>query len=110
MPVLSVRLATAADRPMMERLWLMFRHDVSEFRGQLSNSDGTFRGERFQVGVVPRAQYTGSPATPRWYRLACAHRGSVHGRGRWPPALPARIHGDQPRGSRREAGQLCPGV
>jgi hypothetical protein len=32
MNVFSVRLATAADHPTLERLWLMFRHDMSEFR------------------------------------------------------------------------------
>ena len=46
MPTISVRRATAADRPMVERLWLMFRHDMSEFGGQLPNTDGTFRAER----------------------------------------------------------------
>ncbi|MFD4554455.1 GNAT family N-acetyltransferase [Streptomyces sp. NPDC058469] len=44
----DVRPATPADRPTVERLWLMFRHDLSEFRdgGQLPNPDGTFRSER----------------------------------------------------------------
>jgi predicted acetyltransferase len=46
MPTISVRRASAADRPMVERLWLMFRHDMSEFSGQLPNPDGTFRVER----------------------------------------------------------------
>jgi predicted acetyltransferase len=30
---------------MVERLWLMFRHDLSEFGGQLPDPDGTFRAE-----------------------------------------------------------------
>ncbi|MCB5911489.1 GNAT family N-acetyltransferase [Streptomyces pinistramenti] len=42
----SVRRANAADRPVLERLWLMFRHDLSEFRGQLPYPDGTFRSDR----------------------------------------------------------------
>ncbi|PWI18139.1 GNAT family N-acetyltransferase [Streptomyces sp. Act143] len=42
---LSIRPVTPADRPTIERLWLLFRHDLSEFRGQLPNPDGTFRGE-----------------------------------------------------------------
>ena len=46
MPAICVRRATAADRPMVGRLWLMFRHDMSEFGGQLPNPDGTFRTER----------------------------------------------------------------
>jgi predicted acetyltransferase len=46
MPTISVRRTNDADRPMVERLWLMFRHDMSEFGGQLPNPDGTFRAER----------------------------------------------------------------
>lgn len=46
MQTISVRRANAADRPMVERLWLMFRHDMSEFGGQLPNQDGGFRAER----------------------------------------------------------------
>ncbi|WP_328933798.1 MULTISPECIES: GNAT family N-acetyltransferase [unclassified Streptomyces] len=46
----DVRPATPADRPTVERLWLMFRHDLSEFRNggvsQLPDPDGTFRSER----------------------------------------------------------------
>ena len=37
MPVVSLRHAGAADRPALERLWLMFRHAMSEFGGQLPN-------------------------------------------------------------------------
>ncbi|MFR0354738.1 GNAT family N-acetyltransferase [Streptomyces sediminimaris] len=43
---LSVRPATVQDRPTVERLWLMFRHDLSGFMGVLPGPDGTFRGER----------------------------------------------------------------
>lgn len=46
---LSVRRAAAADRPLAERLWLMFRHDMSEFGGQLPNPDGTFRSTRLDA-------------------------------------------------------------
>ncbi|MFI6626200.1 GNAT family N-acetyltransferase [Streptomyces sp. NPDC050528] len=46
----DVRPATPADRPTVERLWLMFRHDMSGFgtgeKAQLPNPDGTFRSER----------------------------------------------------------------
>lgn len=45
MPDVSVRLAGAADRPVVDRLWLMFRHDMSDFQDQLPNPDGTFRTE-----------------------------------------------------------------
>lgn len=46
MAPICVRRTSAADRPMAERLWLMFCHDMSEFRGQLPNPDGTFRSGR----------------------------------------------------------------
>lgn len=47
----SVRLAGPADRPVLERLWLMFQHDMSEFRGALPFPDGTFRSERLQAAL-----------------------------------------------------------
>ena len=43
-----VRPARIEDRPAVERLWLMFRHDLSEFRRLLPNPDGTFRSERVE--------------------------------------------------------------
>ncbi|TMR05071.1 GNAT family N-acetyltransferase [Actinomadura soli] len=49
MPDLSVRLADSGDRPVLERLWLMFQHDVSQFRGLLPRPDGTFRSERLHA-------------------------------------------------------------
>jgi predicted acetyltransferase len=52
MPGVSVREAGAADHPVLERLWLMFRHDMSEFRGQLPRQDGTFRSERLQAAFA----------------------------------------------------------
>ena len=54
MPLICVRRASAADRPMVERLWLMFRHDMSEFGGQLPNPDGTFRTERLVAAFEDR--------------------------------------------------------
>jgi len=51
MPELTLRVATATDRPVLERLWLMFRHDLSGFRGVLPNPDGTFRSERLRAAV-----------------------------------------------------------
>ena len=41
----TVRPATTEDRPVVERLWLMFRHDLSGFMGVLPNPDGTFRSD-----------------------------------------------------------------
>jgi len=52
MPDTPVRLATADDRPVLERLWLMFRHDMSEFSNALPNPDGTFRTERLDAAFA----------------------------------------------------------
>ncbi|MHA6758365.1 GNAT family N-acetyltransferase [Streptacidiphilus sp. PAMC 29251] len=59
MPDVSVHLANDADLPVLERLWLMFRHDLSEFDDQLPNPDGTFRSERLHASFVEadRAPY-----------------------------------------------------
>lgn len=46
MPDVSLRPAGPADRPLVARLWLMFRHDMSEFQRLLPRADGTFRDER----------------------------------------------------------------
>jgi predicted acetyltransferase len=43
-----VRPASVEDRPAVERLWLMFHHDLSEFRRLLPGPDGTFRSERVE--------------------------------------------------------------
>ncbi|MFE6664871.1 GNAT family N-acetyltransferase [Streptomyces sp. NPDC057697] len=48
----SLRLADPADRPAMERLWLMFRHDMSEFDGVLPAPDGTFRSDRLHAAFT----------------------------------------------------------
>lgn len=45
----SVRLANVADHAVLERLWLMFRHDMSQFQHQLPNPDGTFRSDRLEA-------------------------------------------------------------
>jgi predicted acetyltransferase len=44
-----LRPATTADRPALERLWLMFSHDLSGYRGIVPNPDGTFRSERLDA-------------------------------------------------------------
>ncbi|WP_432124381.1 GNAT family N-acetyltransferase [Streptomyces sp. C10-9-1] len=46
MPEVSVRLADVADSPVVKRLWLMFRHDLSEFDEALPDIDGTFSADR----------------------------------------------------------------
>ncbi|OKJ51644.1 GNAT family N-acetyltransferase [Streptomyces sp. CB02115] len=52
MPDVSVRLANVSDRPIAERLWLMFRHDVSQFDALLPNHDGTFRSDRLRAAFT----------------------------------------------------------
>jgi predicted acetyltransferase len=46
MSELCVRPVVTADRLLMERLWLMFRHDMSDYTRALPNEDGMFRSER----------------------------------------------------------------
>ncbi|WP_391858785.1 GNAT family N-acetyltransferase [Streptomyces rhizosphaerihabitans] len=48
----TVRRVTDGDRPAVERLWLLFRHDLSEFGGQLPRPDGTFRDERLHAAFT----------------------------------------------------------
>src|SRR3954452_10605308 len=48
---LSVRLAEDTDRSVLDRLWLMFQHDMSEFRGLLPFPNGAFRDERLQAAL-----------------------------------------------------------
>ncbi|WP_433167517.1 GNAT family N-acetyltransferase [Kribbella sp. CA-247076] len=42
---LVVRRAGSADRVVLERLFLMFRHDLSEYQGQLPRPDGSYRSD-----------------------------------------------------------------
>lgn len=46
-----VRAAGAGDRAVLERLWLMFRHDMSEFDGEPPEADGSFRDERLRAAL-----------------------------------------------------------
>ncbi|MEV4550112.1 GNAT family N-acetyltransferase [Nonomuraea wenchangensis] len=46
-PVL-VQPVTAADRPTVERLWLMFRHDMADYQGGLPSPDGTYHSDRLR--------------------------------------------------------------
>lgn len=63
---LAVRPATPADRPAVERLWLMFRHDLSEFQGGLPAADGGFRNDWVA------SAFTGPGWAP--YLLICGDR------------------------------------
>lgn len=41
-PEISLNAVTVATRPVLERLWQLYRHDLSELRGSLPGPDGTF--------------------------------------------------------------------
>jgi predicted acetyltransferase len=42
LPELTLRPVTAETRSLLERLWQLYRHDLSEFRGSLPDRDGLF--------------------------------------------------------------------
>ncbi|MFE9452801.1 GNAT family N-acetyltransferase [Streptomyces sp. NPDC006739] len=65
-PDVSVRPAHPSDKPTVERLWLMFRHDLSEPRGVLPHPDGSFRSEWVEAAFTE----------PGWapYLLTCGER------------------------------------
>jgi predicted acetyltransferase len=46
-----VAVATKSDRVLLERLWLMFRHDMSQFRAVLPSRDGSFRSDRLDTAL-----------------------------------------------------------
>ena len=61
---LALRPILAEDRPVVERLWQLYRHDLSEFRGQhdpsgfretLPMEDGTFNARRLLPYVQENA-------------------------------------------------------
>jgi predicted acetyltransferase len=56
---LVVRRAGEADRVVLERLWLMFRHDLSEFQGQLPRPDGSYRSERLDSVLAGDPDWAG---------------------------------------------------
>ncbi len=49
---LTLRPAEPADRPVCERLWQLFRHDLSGLTGTLPFPDGTFRTERIEAAFT----------------------------------------------------------
>ena len=44
--------ARPEHRAVLERLWLMFRHDLSEFDGGLPFADATYRSERLALALT----------------------------------------------------------
>lgn len=64
-PVMS-RRATESDRPVLERLWLLFRHHMSTFSGALPNPDATYRSERLDLALS-------DPGWAAWLLFAAQH-------------------------------------
>ncbi|MET7281534.1 GNAT family N-acetyltransferase [Kribbella sp. NPDC005582] len=56
---LAVRRFDADDRVVMERLYLMFRHDLSEFQGQLPKPDGSYRSEWLESALIGDPEWAG---------------------------------------------------
>ena len=56
---LLVRRVQPSDRVLMERLWLMFRHDLSEFQGQLPRPDGSYRSEWLENVLKGHPEWAG---------------------------------------------------
>jgi predicted acetyltransferase len=46
--VASLRLVTGEDRLVLDRLWQLYAHDLSEFRGSMPDGEG-----RYQLGRLP---------------------------------------------------------
>ncbi|WP_454858018.1 hypothetical protein [Promicromonospora soli] len=75
---LTIRPSTPADRPVLERLWLLFRHDMSEVSGALPDPSGQFRRERLDAAFTEPAwrgmlahlePADGAPASPVGFAL-----------------------------------------
>ena len=49
---LCVLVAGEEHRPLLERLWTMFRHDMSAFTGALPDNNGRFRQERLDAALI----------------------------------------------------------
>ena len=41
-----LRTLTGADRPVVERLWQLYSHDMSEVRGTMPNAEGLYKAGR----------------------------------------------------------------
>ena len=79
---LVVRRAGEADRVVLERLWLMFRHDMSEFQGQLPRPDGSYRTEWLELVLAADPEWAGylfySGESPIGFSFMRALRQPVH--------------------------------
>ena len=63
---LSTRRAVDGDRGTLQRLWLLFQHDMSVYTHALPDSDGTYRSERLHSALS-------DPGWHAWLLLAGRH-------------------------------------
>ncbi|MGY4718895.1 GNAT family N-acetyltransferase [Naumannella huperziae] len=63
---LIVRPAREGDRVPLERLWLIFRHEMSRWTGALPDPDGSYRSERLLLSLS-------SPSWAAWLLTAGDH-------------------------------------
>jgi predicted acetyltransferase len=63
---LTPHRATADDRAVLERLWLIFRHEMSTFTRALPNADGSYRSERLHLALT-------DPSWSAWLLTAGEH-------------------------------------
>ena len=95
---LAVRRATVDDRVVLERLWLLFRHDMSRFSGGLPRPDGTFRSEWLDSAL----------ASPHWAAFL-AHCGDSPVGFAFVRNLDRQLGGRHPGGQQRRGAVLAPG-
>lgn len=77
---LTIRPTTHEDRQVLERLWLLFRHDMSEITGALPDPTGQFRRERLDAtftdpdrcGFLARLEPDGAAPSPVGFALVRA--------------------------------------
>lgn len=82
---LTIRPTTPADRTVLERLWLLFRHDLSEVTGALPDPTGQFRRERLDAtftdpgrcGFLAHLESDGAPPPPVGFALVRGLDGPV---------------------------------
>ena len=76
----TLRLFAESDRPVVERLWQLYRHDLSEYRDSLPDVRGLFKPGRLVPGLAHRRAWPLQPA--RFFGDAdrcgyLVHRGDV---------------------------------
>ena len=69
----TLHALTPADRPLVDRLWQLYRHDLSEFRGDLPDAEGRYRDGRLDLYLGPGSEVAaGTAHLIRWARAGSA--------------------------------------